>query len=120
MEKLTINKIATHHKSIGGTFFSEGFMARRGDAVDEFKIIFHGERVFLYATRRVVRRFSTRKFTFVEYEPDTGEIRSVSPGGIIFKTGTMIKEYIRLLPLSLHKPICKRIIGEKKAKPTTK
>jgi hypothetical protein len=38
-------------------------------------------------------------FTVVEYEPDNGKIRSVAPGGIVFKSAAMIKKYLSILPL---------------------
>jgi len=92
-------QIISHHQNIGGTFFTDGLMARRGDKIKNFKIIYHGKRVFLYAPRTIHRCINGRMFTVVEYEPDNGKIRSVAPGGIVFKSAAMIKKYLSILPL---------------------
>lgn len=99
----TLVQIMSHHQSIGGTFFTEGLMVRRGDKLKDFKVINHGKRVFLYAQRKTRRVINGRMFTLVEYEPDNGKIRSVAPGGIIFRSAAMIKSYISILPLELPK-----------------
>ena len=73
-------------------------MKRRGDFIKDFRLVFHGERIFLYSRRRKFGlRIHSRLFTLAEYNPDTGCIFSAAPGGIVFKNVEMVKNYINLL-----------------------
>ena len=95
---LTLDQIIKHNRESGRSFFSEKALKRRGDSIRDFRLILHGERIFLYSRRRKFGpRVHSRLFTLAEYDPDTGHVFSAAPGGIVFKNAEMVKDYISLL-----------------------